>query len=194
MSIMPWVMINLGYTDSVARFSTDDSPLPHFFIADTRSAWFWLAVRLYLSYEWLTAGWAKITSPDWVGSAAGKGLIGFAQSAVAKLGGTHPDVQLWYAWFLTHAVLPHAALFSNLMAFGEVAVGLALLAGFLTGLSAIFGIFMNLNYLLGGSLSINPEMLLAGIGLMLAWRVSGYLGLDRWILPRLHKSLRPKNL
>lgn len=27
-----------------------------FLFADTRMAWFWLIVRLYLGYEWLTAG------------------------------------------------------------------------------------------------------------------------------------------
>ena len=40
-------------------------------------------------------------------------------------------------------------------------------------------------FLLSGSASTNPVLFTAAIGLMLAWRVAGYYGLDRWLLPML---------
>jgi thiosulfate dehydrogenase [quinone] large subunit len=44
---------------------------------------------------------------------------------------------------------------------------------------------MNMSFLLAGSASTNPVLFTLAIGLMLAWRVAGYYGLDRWLLPRL---------
>jgi thiosulfate dehydrogenase [quinone] large subunit len=44
---------------------------------------------------------------------------------------------------------------------------------------------MNMSFLLAGSASTNPVLFTLGIGLMLAWRVAGYYGVDRWLLPRL---------
>jgi thiosulfate dehydrogenase [quinone] large subunit len=44
---------------------------------------------------------------------------------------------------------------------------------------------MNMSFLLAGSASTNPVLFTLGIGLILAWRVAGYYGIDRWLLPRL---------
>jgi thiosulfate dehydrogenase [quinone] large subunit len=46
---------------------------------------------------------------------------------------------------------------------------------------------MNLNYLLAGSVSINPILLVMEIGLVLAWRIAGWWGGDRWLQPVLGK-------
>lgn len=174
----------------MARYSIETSSFAHFFLADRRSAWFWLIVRLYVGYEWLMAGWDKIHNPIWAGSGAGAALNGFIQGALAKTGGVHPDVQWWYAWFLTHAVAPHTLVWSNLVAYGELLVGIALILGFLTGISVFFGMFMNINFLLAGTVSVNPIWFILGLGLLLAWRVSGYLGADRYVLPMLSRSAR----
>lgn len=178
----------------MAYYTIEESPFSHFFVADTRSAWFWLIVRLYVGWEWFQAGWDKIQNPVWAGSQAGAALNGFVQGALAKTGGAHPDVQGWYAWFLTHAVLPHTVAWSNLVAYGEVLVGIALILGFLTGFAVFFGMFMNFNYMLAGTVSLNPILFVLSLGLILAWRVSGYIGFDRYILPLLHRVVRPRNL
>ncbi|HTR18598.1 MAG TPA: DoxX family protein [Candidatus Paceibacterota bacterium] len=174
------------------RYFIEESPFSYFFTADTRSAGLWFLVRLYLAWQWLQAGWEKLHDAAWVGASAGTALSGFVQGALAKTTGAHPDVQGWYASFLQTFVLPHAALFSHLVAWGEFLVGVALVIGFLTGLSAFFGIFMNLNYLLAGAVSVNPIMYTLGIGVVLAWRVAGYWGADRYVLPLLSKYLRPR--
>jgi len=160
--------------------------MTRFFFTDTRSAWFWFVVRLYVGWEWFQAGWDKVQNPVWVGGNAGAALNGFVQNALTKVGGAHPDVQGWYAWFLTHFVLPHTVAWSNLVAYGELLVGIALIIGFLVGISAFFGMFMNFNYMLAGTVSLNPTLFVLALGLTLAWRVSGLIGLDRYVLPRLH--------
>jgi hypothetical protein len=67
----------------------------------------------------------------------------------------------------------------------EVLVGIALILGLLTGIAAFFGIVMNLNYLLAGAASTNPILGFLALFLILAWRVAGYYGLDRYVLPLL---------
>ena len=71
------------------------------------------------------------------------------------------------------------------MVFGEIAIGVALLFGVLTGFAAFFGAFMNMSFLLAGSASTNPVMFALAIGLILSWKVAGYYGVDRWLLPRM---------
>ncbi|HVM76851.1 MAG TPA: TQO small subunit DoxD [Candidatus Paceibacterota bacterium] len=154
-----------------------------FLFADTRMGWLWLVVRLYVGYEWLVAGWDKIVSPAWAGPQAGAALKGFLNGALQQTTGAHPNVAGWYAAFLSAVVLPHAMFFANLVSFGELAVGAALILGVFTGIASFFGAFMNVNYLFAGALSVNPLLLLLEIFLILAWRTAGWIGLDRWLLP-----------
>ena len=154
-----------------------------FVLQNPKFAWFWLIVRVYVGWQWIEAGWEKIHSTAWVGQSAGQALAGFLNSAVGKMGGAHPDVQGWYGWFLQNIVLPHASIWSYFVAYGEFLVGVALVLGIFVGIAAFLGFFMNLNYLLAGAVSTNPILLVLALGLILAWRVAGFLGLDYWILP-----------
>ncbi|MFA5131853.1 MAG: TQO small subunit DoxD [Candidatus Paceibacterota bacterium] len=156
-----------------------------FVFSDTRLSLVWLVVRLYVGWEWFSAGIVKMQNPLWWGDGAGAPLAGFIQGALQKTTGLHPDVQMWYASFLQNYVLPHVVTWSNLVALGEVLVGVALLAGFLVGVAAFFGAFMNFNYLLAGTVSMNPTFFFLGILLILAWRISGYLGFDYYVLPKM---------
>lgn len=148
-------------------------------------AWFWLVVRIYVGWEWLMAGWEKVNDAAWVGPQAGAAVKGFLTGALQKVGGAHPDVSGWYGSFIQNYALSHTALFSYLIAYGEVLVGIALIVGLLTGIAAFFGSFMNMNYLLAGTVSTNPILLILGLFLILAWRTAGWLGLDRYALPAL---------
>lgn len=163
----------------------EESPVSKFLFANTATAWLWLLVRIYVGWIWLAAGWEKVINPIWTGPEAGSALSGFIQGAFMKTRGTHPDVTGWYAAFLQNVVLPNANVWSQAVAYGELLVGLGLILGVLTGFAAFFGLFMNLNYLLAGTVSVNPILLTLSIGLILAWRIAGYWGLDRFLLPAL---------
>lgn len=182
----------------MTTYTIKQSWFPHFFFTDTASAPLWFIIRIYLGYEWLMAGWGKVMNPKWFGGDAGAALQGFVQGAVAKTtcapeiaaAACHPAVQTWYASFLQSTVLPNLVAWSNAVAVGEVLIGLGLIFGAVTGIAAFFGFFMNLNFILAGTVSENPGMLVLALLLMLAWRVSGYWGLDRYVLPRLHPRTR----
>jgi len=165
--------------------------LAEFLFADTRVAWVWFLLRLYVGYQWVTAGWEKATGGVWIGPHAGSALHGFLFAAAAKASGTNPAVASWYAWFINNIALPHVTAFSYLITCGELAVGIGLVLGAFTGIAAFFGAFMNLNYLFAGTISINPLLFLIELFLILAWRNAGWLGLDRWLLPWLGVPWKP---
>ncbi|MCR4333861.1 MAG: DoxX family membrane protein [Patescibacteria group bacterium] len=170
--------------------SIEQSQLAHFFTADKVSAPLWFLARLYLGYEYLMAGWGKLASPAWYGSDAGAALQGFVQGALSKTGGAHPDVYMWYASFLQNTVLPHLVVWSNAVVFGEIAIGLGLIVGLFTRTAAFFAFFMAFNFLLAGTVSVNPVLMLLAICIMVAHRVAGQWGLDRYAKPFLHHLFR----
>ena len=163
--------------------------ISRFFLASPGSSPMWFVVRMNVGAQWLLAGFEKVGSPAW--GTSGKALSGFVAGALAQTTGAHPSVQGWYAWFLQHIVLPNAGFFSFLVTWGEVAVGIGILLGILTGIAAGFGVLMNLNYLLAGTVSINPELGMLGLFLVISWRVCGYIGFDRWLLPALGMPWKP---
>lgn len=166
--------------------------IARFFLASDGSSPLWFVVRMYVGAEWLLAGWEKIQSPAW--GTSGVGLKGFVEGALKLSAGAHPSVQGWYAWFLQNTVLPNASLFSFMVTWGEFAVGLGVLFGVLTGIAAGFGVLMNFNYLLAGTVSINPPLGVLGLFLVLSWRVAGWIGIDRILLPAIGLPWKPGTL
>ena len=177
-------------------YTIRQSKFAYFFTTSNASAPLWFLVRLYLGYEFLMAGWEKVGNAAWFGSGAGKALTGFVQNAVAKAScapGCHPDVYQWYASFLQSSVLPHVMIWSNAVVVGEIMIGLGLIVGLCTRTAAFFAFFMAFNFLLSGSVSINPTLVLLAIGIMIAHRVAGYWGLDRFVQPYLRRMCTARN-
>jgi thiosulfate dehydrogenase [quinone] large subunit len=163
----------------------EDPPIAHALFSETRWSWIWLVLRVYVGWEWLSEGIAKAQTPGWAGSKAGTILAAWLTAAVAKTQGAHPDVQGWYGWFLSAVVVPHTALWSYVVTYGEICVGLGLILGLFTGIAAFFGTTMNASYLLAGTVSVNPVLFAFGSLLVLAWKTAGWWGLDRFVLPRI---------
>ncbi len=165
-----------------------DPPLVRYLFADTRSAWIWLIPRAYVAYIWLGAFWSKINNPEWTQS--GEALHGFWLKALAQ-----PETVVsfdWYRGFLQYMVDTQAwTWFSKLVIAGELLVGLSILFGAFVGIGAFAGAFMNWNYLLAGSVSTNPVLLVLEVVLILAWKVAGWIGLDRYLFPLLGTPWAP---
>jgi len=157
--------------------------LARFLFADTRLSWVWFIVRVYVGWQWVSAAIEKIQGPGWIGTGAGTALKGFVGGSITQSTGAHANVQGWYATLLKDVVLPHVAVWSYLVTFGELACGLGLILGLFTGIAAFSGAFMNMNYMMAGAVSTNPVLLFLELLLILAWRVAGYLGVDFALLP-----------
>jgi len=168
----------------IARSSkiVQDPPITRWLTENVRAAWLWLPLRLWLGYSWIEAATHKINNPAWVGG--GEALRGYWQAAVQVPEAGRPPITFdWYRTFI-QALLDSEAYtwFSSLVAYGELLVGIALVLGAFTGITAFFGGFMNFNFMLAGSASSNPLLFVVAIGLMLAWKVAGYLGADYFLL------------
>lgn len=143
-----------------------------------QAAYFWVIVRVYVGYQWLHAGWGKAFGEKPFNA------TGYLMGAIKKATGAHPAVQPWYASFLKNVAVPNAKLFSFLVAYGEVLVGLALIVGFASMFAALMGAFMNLNFMLAGSTSTNPILFTLQVLMLAAGGATvGYLGVDYWFRP-----------
>ena len=163
------------------RVEIEGPAFARFLFNNSRAGLFWLPIRLFVGFAWLEAGWHKFNDPAWTNG--GSALLGFWKSAAAvpEAPGRPAITFEWYRDFLNFLINGHhEGWFALLITFGEMAVGLAILLGALTGIAAFFGAFMNMTFLLAGSASTNPVMFTCAIGLILAWKVAGYYGVDRY--------------
>ena len=179
-------------SNSSYSITMSDPPIANALFNNTKLAWVWLILRLYLGYEWITAGLHKLETPAWIQT--GTALKGYWTAAVAV-----PDAPAqpvitygWYRAFLQF-LLNHQSYvwFAKLVSVGEFLVGVALVLGLFVGLAAFFGGFMNFNYMLAGTTSTNPVFFVLAILLMLAWKTAGYWGLDRIVLRLLGTPWKP---
>lgn len=162
-----------------------------FLFSNSRAGLFWLPIRLFVGFAWLDAGWHKLTDPAW--TQGGSALRAYWERAAAiPEQGRPPITYEWYRDFINMLLAGHhETWFAWVVTLGELAIGIGLILGILTGIAAFFGAFMNMSFLLAGSASTNPIMFTLAVGLMLAWKVAGYYGVDRYLLPRLGTPWRP---
>jgi len=178
---------------SVENHVFEDPPVARFLFGDTRMAWFWLLVRLYLGYSWIDASLHKVTSASWMSN--GTALAGFWKNAVAAPNGKPVVAFDWYRSFLQMMLDGgHYVWFAKLIAVGELMIGIALIVGAFVGIAAFFGAFMNWNFIMAGSASTNGLLLVLAIFLVLSWKIAGYWGLDRFLLRSLGTPWAPGEL
>ncbi len=162
-----------------------------FLFSNRRAGLFWLPIRLFLGFSWLDAGIHKITDPEW--TQGGAALRAYWERAAAiPEQGRPPITYEWYRDFINVLLNGgHESWFSWVITLGEIAIGVGLIFGILTGIAAFFGALMNMSFLLAGSASTNPVLFTLAVGVMLAWKVAGYYGVDRWLLPMLGTPWKP---
>lgn len=159
-----------------------DPPIARALLGSTRWAWLWLILRVYLGWAWLSSGWGKYAGGKW---AAGEGLKGFWTNAVVIPETGRPSVAYdWYRTFLQFMLdREWYTWFADLVMYGEIIVGILLIIGAFTGIAALLGGFMNWNFIMAGAASSNGMLLVLAVLIVLAWKVAGWYGLDRWLLP-----------
>ena len=148
-------------------------------------------LRIVVGAWFIKAVWTKLM----LGFAAGvipypvvsPRFVGFQPKRVAEFAAGNPVG--WYKDFLEHTVLPHAKMFATLQAYGEVAVGVGLVLGLLTGLTALVGLFLAVNFGLATQwMSFGQQgfhlLLTTSMLIFLVTRAGRVWGLDGWLLRR----------
>ena len=171
---------------SVGTGQIDDPAWWKLLLGNTYFAVLWLPLRFFVGQEWLAAGEHKLRDSAWMDG--GEALKGFWERAVA-IPEEPARPAITYDWFrdLLQYMLDHEwyTWFAKLVAIGEFLVGLGLVVGALVGIAAFFGTVLNFNFMLAGTTSTNPVLFGLTVFLVLGWKVAGWIGLDRWLLPLL---------
>ena len=156
----------------------------------------WLVVRLYVGFQWLEAGYHKLTGSGWAATAARR-----CKGYWTRRGGPRPQDRhrpdqrrlrlVPRASCSSCSTTTRNTWFAKLIVAGELLVGIGIIVGGLVGIAAFFGALMNMSFMLAGSASTNPVLFFLAVMLMLGWQVAGYYGADRFILPLLGAPWRP---
>jgi thiosulfate dehydrogenase [quinone] large subunit len=172
-----------------------DPPVARALFNQTEWAWVWLIVRLYLGYLWINAAWPKLSDPKWMST--GEAIKGFWTRAV-KVPDPPARPIIAYDWYRDFIEMllngGHYVWFAKVIAIGEMAIGIGLVLGAFVGIAAFSGAFMNWHFMMAGTASINPVMIVLSVLLVLAWKTAGWWGLDRWLLPAVGTPWQPGGL
>jgi len=136
--------------------------------------WYIAVLRIYVGYYLFFQGIGKFRhnfpKGDWIGRQIGD---------IASL-----DLYPWYKAFLQNYVVPRSELFGYLVMIGEIAVGVCLLLGLFTRLSALVGLVMLVNYYLGpgtargGYLLAHQQLYIIALAIFVLAGPGRTLGLD----------------
>jgi len=137
-------------------------------------------LRVYIGWQWLTAGWGKVTGERFDASGYLNGVVN--NETVIEY---YPT----YHAFIENIALPNANIFSFLVAWGEVLVGLGLIVGILTTAAAFFAIIMNFAFMFAGTISSNPWLVLLTVFILAAGFNAGKIGGDRWVIPYIRTAI-----
>ena len=145
-------------------------------------AWALAPLRLFLGVTFLYAGIQKLTDPQYFNTHA-SGYIGRQIQSFAVGSPLHG--------LLISGVLPHAAFWGALIAWGEIAIGLGALVGILLRPASFFGLLLSLIFFLSASWRVHPYFYGADIVFVFAWMtlllagpIAGALpALDAWLAP-----------
>jgi thiosulfate dehydrogenase [quinone] large subunit len=138
-----------------------------------------LLLRVYLGWQWLSAGWHKLGSFD---------ASGFLNAAIKNPVADKATNELIYPTFtafVEHVALPNIKIINFLIPIGEVLVGLGLILGVVTTTAAFFGLLMNFMFMFAGTISTNPWLVLIGVIVVMAGANAGKFGGDYFVLPYL---------
>lgn len=148
-------------------------------------SWALAPLRLFLGVTFVYAGIQKLTDPQFFNTRA-TGYIGKQIQAFAAGSPIHG--------LLVSAVLPHAAQWGAVIAWGEIAIGLGALAGLLLRPAAFFGALLSLLFFLSASWRVRPYFYGADIVFLVAWMTLLLAGPAAGLLPSVDAWLAPEIL
>ncbi len=144
--------------------------------------WHVALLRIFFGYYFLFDGLGKLAGGFTRPGVLEKRLLPWANETAFE----------WYKPFLKSIAIPHHQLFAQLVTWGMILAGLALLFGLFTRPAALAGILMTLNFFLakgGGSpATTSDQAFMAGLFVVFLARSGRSFGLDRLLARRYSNS------
>src|SRR2546421_314674 len=174
---------NINQTNQInPRYQPDMPDQPEQPQATHIAKWVLLPMRLFLGITFMYAGIQKLTDPQFFNPAA-RGYIGKQIIAFATGSPLH-DILI--------RLVPHAAFFGALVAYGEITIGLGTLLGLLFRPAAFFCILINLAFFLSATWHVYPYFYGSDIVFIFCWLTllisvpvnTGLPSLDQWLVQR----------
>lgn len=159
------------------------------------SRWVLVPLRLFMGATFVYAGVQKLTDPQYFNPNA-RGYIGHQIIAFANGSPLHD--------LLIRVAVPHAVFFGALVAYGELAIGLGVLAGLLLRVASLSGMLINLIFFLSADWHVFPYFYGSDIVFLFGWLTLLIAGpanqalpaldtrLVLWLVERAKPALRPR--
>jgi thiosulfate dehydrogenase (quinone) large subunit len=132
----------------------------------------WTAARVWLGIMWLQAGVAKL----W--GAENPAFLHNGGAGVADFAGHGTPAYSWWGTILHSFVVPNSSWIAVLVAFGEFAIGVMLVAGLFTRIAAVMSLGLLFTYVMSGTASVCAFYALFAIVILVMWRTSSLIGAD----------------
>lgn len=130
-----------------------------------------LPLRIFIGVGWMRAGLEKLIEPGWLNGTALTNFLGGQLEAGQVI---FPFYRLW----IEKIFLPGALALGWVILVGQLLVGLAVLTGTLTNFALLWGLFMNINFILAGQVTPSAFYVVIQIVLLLG-NAGVILGLDQ---------------
>ena len=136
-----------------------------------------LPIRLFIGIGWIRASLEKFTTSGWP---QGIVLKNFLHQHLSSGSVVFP----FYKNLIANLFAPNALILSWIIMVGQLLVGLAILSGTLTGFALLWGVFMNLNFILAGEITPSAFYIVIQVILFVS-SIGAVLGLDKILSRRI---------
>lgn len=147
--------------------------------------WAILPLRLFLGITFVYAGVQKLTDPQYFLPSS----VGYIGNQIATFASGSPIHD-----FLINVAQPHAMFVGVLVAYGELAIGIATLLGLLLRPAALFGMLLNTLLFLSATWRVHPYFYGSDIVFVFCWLTLLLAGPINSVLPTLDALLVPRLL
>ncbi|MFF2017066.1 DoxX family membrane protein [Paenibacillus sp. NPDC058177] len=139
------------------------------------AGWILSVIRVLFGWMWLRSGYDKLSG-------------GFGVESLIPVIAANHDSPEWYKAFFSHVVSPFSGVFDVVIPWGEILIGIGLIAGLFIVPALIMSVFVNANYILADMIFTYPTDILMATILLTGKRLTSYVSVERWLYAKWRKD------
>ncbi|NUU61919.1 DoxX family protein [Paenibacillus agri] len=139
------------------------------------AGWILSVIRVLFGWMWLKSGYDKLSG-------------GFGVESLIPVIAANHDSPEWYKAFFSHVVSPFSEVFDVVIPWGEILIGIGLIAGLFIVPALVMSVFVNANYILADMIFTYPTDILMATLLLTGKRFTAYVSVERWLYAKWWKD------